>query len=80
MNDRACAVRALIAGLAGTDDFDDDQDLMESGVLQSVQIVELVVLIGETFPIALDADDISEGRLATVRRIAALVHARSAAA
>ncbi len=68
-NDTADAVDAL-----GVDD-----DLFESGVLDSFQLVSLIAFIDDEFDLSLDFDDLTEENLGTLSAIRDLiVHKRAA--
>jgi acyl carrier protein len=52
--------------------------LLDSGLIDSVTLMQLVAFLEETFGIALEADQIVPEHFATVDRIAALVSAAGA--
>jgi acyl carrier protein len=56
-----------------------DTDLLESGVLDSLQFVELLLQLEQNFDLHIKIDDINLEDLRTLERIARLVDANSAA-
>jgi acyl carrier protein len=67
------AVRGMIQALSPEAAFDDTEHLFEAGVLQSMQTVELVVALMDTFGVDVTAADLFEDRLGTVDAIVALI-------
>lgn len=57
-----------------------DTDLLETGVLDSLQLVELLLQLEQRFGFQIKIDDIDLDDLRTLRRIARLVAARAAGA
>jgi D-alanine--poly(phosphoribitol) ligase subunit 2 len=57
-----------------------DVDLLESGILDSFQFVELLLELEQRFGLRIKLDDIELDDLRTLKRIARLVAAKSAAA
>ena len=64
---RAYIVDNLLLGTA--DDFDDNTELMESGILDSTGSMELVAFLEATFGIAIGDDEIILENLNSVTRI-----------
>ena len=56
-----------------------DTDLFETGILDSLQLVELLLQLEQRFGFKLKLDDIDLDNLRTLARIARLVAARTAA-
>ena len=56
-----------------------DQPLISSGIIDSVGTMKLVLFLEKSFEIDIEAEDITAGRLDTLRSIAALVTERQAA-
>ena len=52
--------------------LDPDSRLLESGVLDSLQLVELVGFVERRFEVAVDLDELTPDNFETARRIAAL--------
>ena len=67
--------------LAGTqpNTVNPDQPLISSGIIDSVGTMKLVLFLEKSFEIDIEAEDITAGRLDTLRSIAALVAERQAA-
>ncbi len=55
------------------DQFSDDESFLESGLVDSMGILTLVTFVQETFPIAIEDDEIVPENWDSVRRIAAFV-------
>lgn len=54
-----------------------DTELVESGRIDSLTILDLVVFVEERYGVALSADDLTPGNLSTVSALAALVATRT---
>ena len=67
--------------LAGTkpEEVSVDQPLMSSGIIDSVGTMKLVLFLERSFGIDIEAQDITAGRLDTLRAIADLVADKRAA-
>lgn len=86
-NDRERAIgeelRTLILqqALPGEDDgaLSVDDDLIGSGILDSLALVRLVTAVQERYGVALGPADVHPGNFRSARALAALVHARLAA-
>jgi acyl carrier protein len=67
--------------LAGTDpkEVSVDQPLISSGIIDSVGTMKLVLFLEKSFGIDIEAEDITAGRLDTLRAIADLVVDKRAA-
>jgi acyl carrier protein len=64
---RAHIVDNLLLGTA--DDFDDNTELMEAGILDSTGSMELVAFLETTFAIAIEDDEIIPENLNSLARI-----------
>jgi acyl carrier protein len=74
--DRASRIRAYLVEtfLLGDDDgFDDDESLLESGIIDSTGVMEVVVFLEEQFAITIDDDELVADNLDSVSRLAAFV-------
>ncbi len=66
-------VRAVIARLARGTAVTDDQDLFATGVIRSINLLELIVAVEDTFAIAVDERDVFEGRLRSIDALVAFM-------
>ncbi|HEY8545085.1 MAG TPA: acyl carrier protein [Acidimicrobiales bacterium] len=69
-------VRAFLVDtfLLGDDDgFADDESLLDSGIVDSTGVMEVVAFLEETFGIEIDDDELIADNLDSVRRLAAFV-------
>jgi len=66
-------IQQLLAAHLHTDGTDPDLDLLETGVVDSVSLVELVLALEREFQIELPFDELEIDDFRTVRRVAALV-------
>lgn len=77
MDREARPVRAFIverlAPATGRTDLDDHDDLIDSGVVDSLGIFQLVAFLEERFGIAIPDSDITPDNFATIARIERLV-------
>jgi acyl carrier protein len=64
-------------GFAGPVDV--DEDLLESGVLDSFSIVSLAMFAQERFGVEFEGEDLVRENLASISKLVALVRARKAA-
>jgi acyl carrier protein len=74
-------VRAFLVDsfLLGDDDgFADDESLLDSGVVDSTGVMEVVSFLEETFAIAVDDDELVAENLDSVDRLAAFVQRKRA--
>ena len=69
-------VRALLTRLAGGATFRDDQDVLATGVIRSINLLELIVGVEDDHAIEVDQRDVFEGRLRSVDALVAFVTAR----
>jgi acyl carrier protein len=81
--DTASTIRSYLVEtfLLGSDDgFADDESLLESGIIDSTGVMEVVVFLEEQFAIAVDDDELVADNLDSVTRLAAFVSRKAAAA
>ena len=78
MSDVDAKVIDLIAGITGADEVRHDPDLAlyDQQLMDSLQTVELIVAISETFGLEISPADIDRAEWATPRLIAAFVSRR----
>ena len=79
--DLAPRIRAYLVEtfLLGSDDgFADDESLLESGIVDSTGVMEVVVYLEETFDITIDDDELVADNLDSVERLARFVAAKRA--
>lgn len=55
-----------------------DTDLLESGLLDSLQVMDLVCYLERRFSVAMKPADINAANLRNVRRLTEYIHARAA--
>jgi acyl carrier protein len=75
----AARVRSFVEQLAQSSAFSNEDHLLDAGVLHSIHIVELILFVADGFGVTLAADDIYDGRLASIHAIVDLVSSRMAA-
>jgi acyl carrier protein len=76
--DHDAVVSALRSFLANDNEeavekLHDDDNLFESGVLDSLQLVSLIAFIDDEFGLSLDYDDLTEENLGTLSAIRSLI-------
>ena len=74
--DVAVRVRAFLVDtfLLGDDDgFADDESLLDSGIVDSTGVMEVVAFLEESFGIEIDDDELVADNLDSVQRLAAFV-------
>jgi acyl carrier protein len=74
--DIAVRVRAFLVDtfLLGDDDgFADDESLLDSGIVDSTGVMEVVAFLEESFGIEIDDDELVADNLDSVQRLAAFV-------
>ena len=69
-------IRALLTRLASGAAFRDDQDVLATGVIRSINLLELIVGVEDDHGIEVDQRDVFEGRLRSVDALVAFVTAR----
>lgn len=70
-------LRALLTRISGGTGFRDDEDVFTSGVVRSINLLELIVGVEDTYGIAVEQRDVFEGHLRSVDRLTAFVAARA---
>jgi acyl carrier protein len=68
----------LKQNVTGSTELSDDYELIDNGVLTSLQTVELVMFMEQEFGITVEDDELNEENFATVSSIAGLVTLKSA--
>ncbi len=68
----------LKQNVTGSTELSDDYELIDNGVLTSLQTVELVMFMEQEFGITVEDDELNEENFATVNSIAELVASKSA--
>jgi acyl carrier protein len=68
----------LKQNVTGSTELSDDYELIDNGVLTSLQTVELVMFMEQEFDITVEDDELNEENFATVSSIAELVASKSA--
>ncbi|CAN5723990.1 acyl carrier protein [soil metagenome] len=68
----------LKQNVTGSTELSDDYELIDNGVLTSLQTVELVMFMEQEFGITVEDDELNEENFATVSSIAELVASKSA--
>ncbi len=75
----AAAIREwLQENVTGNREVSDDEQLIENGVLTSLQTVELVMFLEDRFGVTVEDEELDEENFASVRTIADLVTGKSA--
>jgi acyl carrier protein len=67
--------RFLLAGISPAEEIDDSFDLFESGVLDSLGFVELLVALEDRLGITLDTSSLSTSEISNFSAFSAFVHA-----
>jgi acyl carrier protein len=70
------SIMAFLRDRLSVDVLAPEHDLIESGILDSLMIVELVLYLEQTFKVALSLEDLEVENFATVARMATFVTAR----
>ena len=68
----------LQENVTGNRDVSEDEQLIEKGVLTSLQTVELVMFMEDRFDIVVEDEELNEESFASVRTIADLVTSKTA--
>ena len=75
----AAAIREwLQENVTGNREVSDDEQLIENGVLTSLQTVELVMFLEDRFGVTVEDEELDEENFASVSTIAELVTGKSA--
>lgn len=67
----------LKQNVTGSTELSDDYELIENGVLTSLQTVELVMFMEQEFGVTVEDEELNEENFATVNDIAELVASKS---
>ncbi len=67
----------LQENVTGSREIPEDEPLIESGVLTSLQTVELVMFMEDRFGIMIEDDELNEENFASIRAIAELVTSKT---
>lgn len=73
MSDSIEAVRELLAQKSTVDAVGDDEELLSTGLLDSVAVLGLVSGLEEQFGVQIDMEHLTEENFGSIRSIAALV-------
>lgn len=73
MSDIEQQICAFLADEAGLDSIDPGESLVESGLIDSAEVLNLVAFLEETFDLELDPADITLRNFDSVQQMAALV-------
>lgn len=65
---KECVVQNFMFG-ASPEELNDDASLMETGVLDSTSVLELVLLLEEKYHICIDAGELVPGNLDSIDRM-----------
>lgn len=68
-------VRAILTQLGGGAPFTDDQDVFATGIVRSMNLLELIVRIEDTYGIVVSERDVFEGRLRSVDQLTGFIAA-----
>ena len=71
--DLCVTIRELIIDRLSLEDISADTDLLKEGVLDSVTLVQLIMLLEERFGVRIDLSELEIDDLRSVRSIAALI-------
>jgi D-alanyl-lipoteichoic acid acyltransferase DltB (MBOAT superfamily)/acyl carrier protein len=67
------AIRDFVAEIAATPLGDDNLDLVESGVIDSIRVLDLINYVAEQYAVTVTERDIYDGRFASIASIATFV-------
>ncbi len=76
MSEPRDVIRLELRRLGNGTAFTDTEDVFERGVIKSLNLIELIAFVEDTFGFEIDQRDVFEGRLRTVDRLVELVDAR----
>ena len=68
-------LREFVRGLATRPDFGDDDQLFDTGIIQSLHMLELFGFIEDRFHVPITPADVFDGHFTSVARMAAFVDA-----
>lgn len=80
MSDTRTAIRALLARLGTGAPFTDTDDVFDRGIVKSINLIELIGFLEDSYGLLIDQRDVFEGHLRSVDRLVALVEARDGGA
>ncbi len=69
-------IRLELHRLGNGTEFTDTDDVFERGVIKSLNLIELISFVEDTFGLEIDQRDVFEGRLRSVEQLVVLVSAR----
>ncbi|MBA3396607.1 MAG: hypothetical protein H0T89_28510 [Deltaproteobacteria bacterium] len=69
-------LRTTLANLAGTTSFTDTQDVFATSVVRSMNLLELICFVEDSYGITISQRDVFEGHLRSVERMVAFVTTR----
>ncbi len=72
-------VKTTLARLSGGATFDDAADVFEAGVVRSMNLIELIVCVEDTYGLVISQADVFAGHLRSVDRLVAFVVQHGAA-
>jgi acyl carrier protein len=64
---------AYVKQLAGVEELDPDQDLLDTGLISSLEMVEVLLFVNSRFKVELKPTELVPDNLASIRRMLALV-------
>ncbi len=73
MRDAGAVIRSLLARNASLEGIGDGDNLLETGLLDSVGVLSLVAGLEEAFRLKIDTKHLTEGNFRSIQAIAALV-------
>ena len=73
-------IRGVLAMLAGNAVFTDQQDVFETGIVRSLNLLELIVAVEDRYGIEITERDMFAGHLRSVERLVAFVVERTSRA
>lgn len=80
MGEVRVAVKGYIAALNATgEDFEDDDNIVVDGIIESIQLLDLINFVADTYDIEITEAHVFDGRFASVDTIVQFVIADTAA-
>jgi len=73
------AIRGVLRRLAGGTSFPDDEDVFARGIVKSINLLELITFVEDTYGFEIEQRDVFAGMLRSVDRIVELVRDRGRA-
>lgn len=74
MSDAVQMIRSFLLQDGAGEDVDDDEELLGTGLLDSVGVLGLVTQLEESFNLQIDMEHLTEDNFRSIRAIAELVH------